>query len=128
MCSELGEHMDEDDDISIIMDDIFDHEEIEQYMVEFATSLERIEFDEVMETTAHKELEDILEEDLNTYNKKTIETEVLDPLIRKQGGAPPAKKAHGILGFVRFLKGFYIILITARKKVAKIGLHTIYTI
>ena len=37
-------------------------------------------------------------------------------------------KAHGILGFVRFLKGFYIILITARKKIAKIGLHTIYTI
>ena len=64
MCSELGEHMDEDDDISIIMDDIFDHEEIEQYMVEFSTSLERIEFDEVMETTAHQELDDILEEAL----------------------------------------------------------------
>ena len=56
--------MDEDDDISIIMDDIFDHEEIEQYMVEFATSLERIEFDEVMGTTTHQELDDILEEAL----------------------------------------------------------------
>ena len=53
---------------------------------------------------------------------------VKDPLINKQGGTTPAIKAHGILGFVRFLKGFYIILITARKKVAKIGLHTIYTI
>ena len=36
--------------------------------------------------------------------------------------------AHGILGFVRFLKGFYLILITARKKVAQIGMHSIYKI
>lgn len=33
----------------------------------------------------------------------------------------PIKNAHGILGFIRFLKGFYIILITARKKVGKIA-------
>jgi hypothetical protein len=34
----------------------------------------------------------------------------------------------GVLGFVRFLKGFYLIVITQRKKVAKIGMHSIYTI
>jgi hypothetical protein len=39
-----------------------------------------------------------------------------------------AKVAYGILGFVRFLKGFYIILITEKKKVAKIGRHNIYKI
>ena len=69
--------MDEDDDISIIMDDIFDHEDIEQYMVEFATSLERIEFDEVTETTAHQELDDILEEALRGYGRVWYDYECL---------------------------------------------------
>ncbi|XP_030850291.1 polyphosphoinositide phosphatase isoform X2 [Strongylocentrotus purpuratus] len=36
--------------------------------------------------------------------------------------------AFGIAGFVRFLEGYYIILITKRKKVAIIGGHTIYKI
>jgi hypothetical protein len=38
------------------------------------------------------------------------------------------KDGCGILGFVKFLKGYYLILITAKKKVAKIGFHDIYTI
>jgi len=38
------------------------------------------------------------------------------------------KDAYGILGFVRFLKGYYIILITDCKKVAKIGRHDIFTV
>ena len=36
------------------------------------------------------------------------------------------EKAYGILGFVRFLKGYYLLMITKRAKVAKIGYHTIY--
>ncbi|XP_018336743.1 polyphosphoinositide phosphatase isoform X2 [Agrilus planipennis] len=36
--------------------------------------------------------------------------------------------AFGIQGFVRFLEGYYIILITKRRKVAHIGYHTIYKI
>ena len=67
------------------------------------------------------ELEDILEEDLRTYNKEEMKKYVLDPLINKTDPTIQAKTAHGILGFIRFLKGFYLILITARKKVAKIG-------
>lgn len=31
-------------------------------------------------------------------------------------------------GFIRFLEGYYIILITKRRKVAVIGHHTIYKI
>lgn len=31
-------------------------------------------------------------------------------------------------GFVRFLEGYYLILVTKRRKVAVIGLHTIYKI
>lgn len=37
-------------------------------------------------------------------------------------------KAYGILGFVRFLKGYYLLMITKRVKVAKIGYHSIYQI
>jgi len=38
------------------------------------------------------------------------------------------KNACGILGFVKFLKGYYLVLITQKKKVAKIGYHKIYQI
>jgi phosphatidylinositol 3,5-bisphosphate 5-phosphatase len=36
--------------------------------------------------------------------------------------------AYAILGFVKFLKGYYIIMVTERRRVAKIGLHSIYCI
>uniref|UniRef100_UPI00398E66EA polyphosphoinositide phosphatase n=1 Tax=Pristiophorus japonicus TaxID=55135 RepID=UPI00398E66EA len=36
--------------------------------------------------------------------------------------------AFGIVGFVRFLEGYYIVLITKRRKVADIGGHSIYKI
>ncbi|KAI4463439.1 polyphosphoinositide phosphatase [Holotrichia oblita] len=36
--------------------------------------------------------------------------------------------AFGIVGFIRFLEGYYIILVTRRRKVAVIGHHTIYKI
>lgn len=36
--------------------------------------------------------------------------------------------AFGIVGFIRFLEGYYMILISRRRKVAKIGAHLIYKI
>ena len=36
--------------------------------------------------------------------------------------------AFGLVGFVRFLEGYYIILMTKRRKVGVIGHHTIYKI
>ncbi|XP_067049338.1 polyphosphoinositide phosphatase-like [Acropora muricata] len=36
--------------------------------------------------------------------------------------------AYGIVGFVQFLEGYYIILITERRKEAQIGSHSIYKI
>ncbi|KFM61070.1 Polyphosphoinositide phosphatase, partial [Stegodyphus mimosarum] len=36
--------------------------------------------------------------------------------------------SFGIVGFVKFLEGYYLILITKRKRVAYIGHHTIYKI
>ncbi len=36
------------------------------------------------------------------------------------------RKAYGVMGFIKFLKGYYIVLINAKKKVAVIGKHKIY--
>ena len=37
-------------------------------------------------------------------------------------------KAYGIMGFVKFLKGYYLLMISKKQKVAKIGFHDIYQI
>lgn len=39
-----------------------------------------------------------------------------------------AISAYGILGFVRFLEGYYLILVTKRTRCAVLGMHMIYTI
>ncbi|XP_013912441.1 PREDICTED: polyphosphoinositide phosphatase [Thamnophis sirtalis] len=39
-----------------------------------------------------------------------------------------AVSAFGIVGFVRFLEGYYIVLITKRRKMADIGGHAVYKI
>lgn len=44
------------------------------------------------------------------------------------GGVARIVSAFGIVGFIRFLEGYYIILVTKRRKVAVIGHHTIYKI
>ncbi|XP_062896841.1 polyphosphoinositide phosphatase isoform X1 [Mobula hypostoma] len=43
-------------------------------------------------------------------------------------GLSKSVSAFGIVGFVRFLEGYYIVLITKRRKVADIGGHSIYKI
>ncbi|XP_028996686.1 polyphosphoinositide phosphatase isoform X2 [Betta splendens] len=43
-------------------------------------------------------------------------------------GLSRAVSAYGIVGFVRFLEGYYIVLITKRRKVADIGGRAIYKI
>lgn len=52
---------------------------------------------------------------------------------RQQEGFDPSSKieptvAFGIVGFVRFLEGYYLILIVKRRCVAIIGRHCIYKI
>uniref|UniRef100_H2YYI1 SAC domain-containing protein n=1 Tax=Ciona savignyi TaxID=51511 RepID=H2YYI1_CIOSA len=41
---------------------------------------------------------------------------------------PESYKGFGIVGFIRFMEGYYLILITKRSKVAEIGGHSIYKI
>ncbi|KAJ9595423.1 hypothetical protein L9F63_013382, partial [Diploptera punctata] len=43
-------------------------------------------------------------------------------------GVAKVVSAFGIVGFVKFLEGYYIILVTKRRRVAYIGYHTIYKI
>lgn len=43
-------------------------------------------------------------------------------------GTAKVTSAYGVLGFVRFLEGYYLILVTKRTKCAFIGNHPIYTI
>lgn len=43
-------------------------------------------------------------------------------------GSPKIISAFGIAGFIRFLEGYYIVLITKRRKVAVVGMHTLYKI
>ncbi|XP_046388999.1 polyphosphoinositide phosphatase isoform X3 [Ischnura elegans] len=40
----------------------------------------------------------------------------------------PVVSAFGIVGFVRFLEGYYMIVVTKRRRVAMVGHHTIYKI
>ncbi|XP_076813822.1 polyphosphoinositide phosphatase-like isoform X2 [Clavelina lepadiformis] len=46
----------------------------------------------------------------------------------KKRGFSEKNKAHGIVGFVRFVEGYYMILITKQSKVAEISGHSIYKI
>ncbi|RUS76932.1 hypothetical protein EGW08_015305 [Elysia chlorotica] len=66
-------------------------------------------------------------------------TEIRSVLSMIDGGNKPKKgniyaglskniSAFGIAGFVRFMEGYYMILITKRKKAAVIGPHTLYKI
>ncbi|XP_016393672.1 polyphosphoinositide phosphatase [Sinocyclocheilus rhinocerous] len=43
-------------------------------------------------------------------------------------GLSRAVSAYGIVGFVQFLEGYYIVLITKRRRMADIGGHSIYKI
>lgn len=64
--------------------------------------------------------------------------EIRDLLIRlnngnsrpgiKQVGLTKTVSSFGLVGFVRFLHGYYLILIVKRRKVAEIGYHTIYKV
>ena len=65
-------------------------------------------------------------------NKRVMTTAELNEYRAQEGFDPPAKieptVAFGIVGFVRFLEGYYLILIVKRRCMAIIGRHCIYKI
>eukprot|EP00406_Dinophysis_acuminata_P016566 CAMPEP_0179327904 /NCGR_PEP_ID=MMETSP0797-20121207/62219_1 /TAXON_ID=47934 /ORGANISM="Dinophysis acuminata, Strain DAEP01" /LENGTH=176 /DNA_ID=CAMNT_0021040277 /DNA_START=45 /DNA_END=571 /DNA_ORIENTATION=+ len=44
------------------------------------------------------------------------------------GGLEKVAAASGLIGFIRFLQGFYLILVTKHKNVGKIGHHHVFSI
>uniref|UniRef100_A0A668U9U3 SAC domain-containing protein n=1 Tax=Oreochromis aureus TaxID=47969 RepID=A0A668U9U3_OREAU len=78
----------------------------------------------------------VIIDDKHVYNQQEVR-ELLGRLdqgnrtkIGQKGssGLSRAVLAFGIVGFVRFLEGYYIVLITKRRKMADIGGHFIYKI
>uniref|UniRef100_A0A3Q4BLD8 SAC domain-containing protein n=1 Tax=Mola mola TaxID=94237 RepID=A0A3Q4BLD8_MOLML len=78
----------------------------------------------------------VIIDDKHVYNQQELR-ELLGRLdlgnrtkIGQKGssGLSRAVSAFGIVGFVRFLEGYYIVLITKRRKMADIGGHSIYKI
>uniref|UniRef100_A0A665WTE3 SAC domain-containing protein n=1 Tax=Echeneis naucrates TaxID=173247 RepID=A0A665WTE3_ECHNA len=78
----------------------------------------------------------VIIDDKHVYNHQEVR-ELLSRLdlgnrtkIGQKGssGLSRAVSAFGIVGFVRFLEGYYIVLITKRRKMADIGGHSIYKI
>lgn len=73
----------------------------------------------------------ILVDDKVEYNKQEIRQlfEMIESGNRSsRGGLTKVVSAFGIVGFVRFLEGYYIVLVTKRTRVAVIGYHSIYKI
>ncbi|CAG7836139.1 unnamed protein product [Allacma fusca] len=83
-----------------------------------------------MDRTENREL--TLVEDQASYNAKEIKDLLSTIAVINRPKNPiklvPAVSAFGILGFIRFLEGYYIVLITKRRVVATIGHHSVYKI
>lgn len=86
----------------------------------------------------------VLKIDRNTNNLDIVDdgieynySEIRDLLIRIDLGNKPNAKTKGVektvssfglVGFVKFLHGYYLILITKRRRVANIGYHSIFKV
>ena len=69
-------------------------------------------------------------EDRTVYNRDEITTilSMIGAGNKSNGGLTQCISGYGIVGFIRFLEGYYIVLITERSKVGMIGQHVIYKI
>jgi phosphatidylinositol 3,5-bisphosphate 5-phosphatase len=67
-------------------------------------------------------LRNIMDEDPKIFYGNELDSYLEKIDVQRQ----VVKKAYGLMGFIKFLKGYYIVLITERKKIAKIGRHSIY--
>ncbi|XP_055375756.1 polyphosphoinositide phosphatase [Condylostylus longicornis] len=74
----------------------------------------------IIDRTAVDELR--IHEDPNEISAKDIKR------MAQNLSSAKITSAYGILGFVRFLEGYYLILVTKRTRCAFVGMHLIYTI
>lgn len=80
------------------------------------------------DTKQNYSLKDILIEDKRTYKEEEFANYLYELKARFNPVTPRVERAYGVLGFIRFLKGYYLILITSRKRVGKLLRHSIYTV
>jgi hypothetical protein len=73
-------------------------------------------------------LKDILIEEKHTFDQKSFDEHVQEIRARFSPVTNRIFRAYALLGFVRFLKGYYMVLITSRKRVAKIMRHSVYQV
>ncbi|XP_057340189.1 polyphosphoinositide phosphatase isoform X2 [Microplitis mediator] len=89
---------------------------------------ELVVVDDKMEYT-HDEIADLVTMiDIGNRSSNSNSNSKLIGQRNKASGVARIVSAFGIVGFVRFLEGYYIILVTKRRRVAVIGHHTIYKI
>eukprot|EP01084_Bolivina_argentea_P050774 93379_1 len=69
-------------------------------------------------------------EDRTVYNRDEINTilSMIRAGNRSNGGLTQCISGYGVVGFIRFLEGYYIVLITERLLVGQIGHHSVYKI
>ena len=78
--------------------------------------------------------EPVIEHDGKQYSKSEMQTilNAVDSDPKKKAAKSPQLKkllmAFGLLGFVKFTQGYYMVLVTRRRKVAQIGGHIIYKV
>ena len=76
------------------------------------------------DTDRNVKLSDIIVEEPKVFQGDEID----DYLSSIKGINVVIRKASGLMGFTKFLMGYYIVMITEKKKVAMIGKHNIYKV
>ena len=73
------------------------------------------------DTRRNYSLKDILIEDRHTFDSaEAFDEHMYEIRSRFSPVTIRVFRAYGVLGFIRFLKGYYVVLITSRKRVAKL--------
>lgn len=80
------------------------------------------------DTRRNYSLKDIIAEDRHTFDEEAFDEHMHEIRARFSPLTTRIKRAYGLLGFIRFLKGYYMVLITTKKRVGKVLRHSIYTI
>lgn len=114
------------------------YESNQQIMVigsdKFQKEFHVLRFKKTLDTIAcEKQIDDIMIEEIKTFDRLEIKQYIQQFKCTGQATCEHQDFKHimdafGVLGLVKFLKGFYLIMITQKKKVAKIGLHNVYQI
>ncbi|XP_046416472.1 polyphosphoinositide phosphatase isoform X2 [Neodiprion fabricii] len=77
-------------------------------------------------TTCEATNEEPQKQESQATQHKPTQTRFTWKTVWQRDSFPRLVPAFGLLGFVRFLEGYYIILVTKRCRVAVIGHHTLY--